>query len=370
MKAADMSPIHKKLDMLLKDNYRPVSVLCILAKLFENVLALQLSCYFEGIFDQYICAYRKSYSCENVLIYHTEIWRKALDDKKVVGAVLMDLSMAFDCLPHRLLIAKLGAYNVSSNASKLVASYLANRRQRVKVANCKSNWGTTSKGIPQGSGLGPLVFNIFMNDLFHFIKECTLINYADDNTITAYHQDIAQLMEILKEDSCNAIKWFESNFMKANPSKFQVMFLKPPCSRNIHIPDNFHILQNELKISKEVKLLGVHIDAKLSFNAHISRICKKAANQLNALKRIHANLGQEEKILIFNSFILSKFNFCPLVWHFCGKSNTAKMEKLQYRALKYIFNDSVTDYEQLVKKANTTTLFLSRIKKLLLRHIR
>ena len=91
--------------------------------------------------------------------------------------------------------------------------------------------------------------------------------------------------------------------------------------------------------------MGIHIDAKLTFNVHVSNICKKAANQLIALKRIKSYLGPEEKVLIFNSFILSNFNYCPLVWHFCGKVNTAKMEKIQKRALSYIYRDVKCPYD-------------------------
>ena len=144
----------------------------------------------------------------------------------VVGSVLMDLSMAFDCLPHRRLIAKLKAYNVSNSACTLTVSYLTGRRQRVKVTGQKSDWGTTRKGIPQGSGLGPLIFNIFMNDIFYFINECTLFNYADDNTITAFHDNLSEVIGALQHDSCSAISWFTNNHMKANPSKLQVIFMK------------------------------------------------------------------------------------------------------------------------------------------------
>ena len=154
MKKADITPVYKKLDLLMKDNYRPVSVLCTLAKLFEHILANQLNSHFNKIFDKFISAYRKMYSCENILTSVIDLWRGALDKNMVVGSVLMDLSMAFDCLPHRLLIAKLKAYNVSNSACTLIASYLTGRRQRVKVTGQKSGV-QHEKVYPKGVGLGP-----------------------------------------------------------------------------------------------------------------------------------------------------------------------------------------------------------------------
>jgi hypothetical protein len=100
--------------------------------------------------------------------------------------------------------------------------------------------------------------------------------------------------------------------------------------------------RNKIDCEDEVKLLGVTFDFKLTFNSHVSHICKKASQQLNVLKRIGNNLSKLGKLTIYYSFILSNFNYCPLVWHFCGEGNTKKLEKIQERALRFIYNDSQT----------------------------
>ena len=107
----------------------------------------------------------------------------------------------------------------------------------------------------------------------------------------------------------------------------------------------------------------MHIDNNLTFDIHVSRICRKAGYQLNALKRTKMSFKPDQCFTVFNSFIMSNFNFCPLVWHFCGIPTVAKMEKVQERALRCIYNDENSSYVTLLAKANTNSLFISRIQK-------
>ena len=113
-----------------------------------------------------------------------EDWRGALDRNEYVAVVLMDLSKAFDCLPHDILLSKLSAYGLKNESVQLLNSYLSGRKQQVKLNNIVSSWSCIKKGVPQGSILGPLLFNVFINDIFYFIEHGTLYNYADDNTLS------------------------------------------------------------------------------------------------------------------------------------------------------------------------------------------
>ena len=155
-----------------------------MSKLNERLLSDQLSAHFNNIFHNFFAAFRASYGCQTTLLRKVEDWKAALDKNMCIGAFLMDLSKAFDCLPHDLLLAKLKAYGANEEPCNLMGSYLSNRHQRVKNVKNVSSWSTIIKGVPQGSILGSLLFNIFINDIFYFVTKTTLYNYADDNTVS------------------------------------------------------------------------------------------------------------------------------------------------------------------------------------------
>ena len=137
----------------------------------------------------------------------------------------MDLSKAFDCIPHDLLVAKLHAYGLTEEAVTFIYSYLKRRKQGVKINNTESVFQILLSGVPQGSILGPILFNIFINDLFLFLKDVDLANFADDNTIYTANKSIEKLLEVLERESKSAIDWFKINDMIVNPDKFQAMIL-------------------------------------------------------------------------------------------------------------------------------------------------
>ena len=233
----------------------------------------------------------------------------------------MDLSKAFDCLPHDLLLLKLQSYGLSKNALELLNSYLTNRKQCVKLGSLCSLYKPLVKGVPQGSILGPLLFNVFINDIFHFVSDSSLYNYADDNTLSYFSNNVDSLVDVLQRDSKSLIKWFHSNKMQANPEKFQAMAIgKKTMKQNI----SFNFDDVVIKPENEIKLLGVDIDYLLNFNTHISNICRKASRQLNVLKRIGKHFCKLGKMTIYHSFIMSNLNYCPLAWHFCSEQNTKK----------------------------------------------
>ena len=269
LKLADVIPTHKKEERTKKENYRPISLLPTISKLYERDMYNQILGYIEKYLSPYLFGFRKGHSTEQCLNVMLERWKRALDQRMCAGAVLTDLSKAFDCLNHQLLIAKLEAYGFSHEALAFIYSYLSKRHQRTKIKSCYSSWREIKFGVPQGSILGPLLFNIFLNDIFLFVENTNITNYADDNTPYAIESSIEKLIETLEHDSNILLNWFQTNEMVSNNDKCHLII--------INSEDNIiNIGNEEITGSNSVKLLGVTIDNKLNFNDHVTNICKKA----------------------------------------------------------------------------------------------
>lgn len=346
---------------MCKENYRPISIIPVFSKILEMLIAEQITEHMSILFDKHLGAYRKGHGCSQMLTHAIDTWKRSLDNDMLVGTVMMDLSKAFDSIPHGLLLAKLKSYGFTIDACTFMASYLMNRKQRVKIKDCRSSWLTLKRGIPQGSCLGPLLFNIFINDLFFVVENANLFNYADDNTLSVSNSNIELLVELLVKDTKNTMKWFFNNYMQANPEKFQVMFLKP--QRNLsNLPETLSIDDISISVSDKVRLLGVTIDCNLNFDCHIKTLCNKASKQLKILFRFKSLLGKIVKEQLYKTFILSNFNFCPVVWNFCSKTSAKKIERIQERALRFLTGSHSLSYSELLKNTGFNTMHLSRMK--------
>ena len=200
LKKADVIPSHKQLVKTSVKNYRPISLLPCISKLYERDMYNQIICYMENYLSPYLFGVRKAHSTEQCLNTMLENWKKALDCNKKIGAVLADLSKAFDCLNHDLLIAKFEAYGFNIEALTFIQDYLSNRSQRTKVNSEYSSYRDIKYGVPQRSILGPLLFNIFLSDIFFFVKDSKITNYADDNTPYATEDSVEKLLETLERE--------------------------------------------------------------------------------------------------------------------------------------------------------------------------
>ena len=256
-----------------------------------------------------------------------EKWKSSVDKGKVFGVLLTDLSKAFDCLSHELIIAKLNAYGLSISALKLMQSYLSERKQRTKINQAYSSFEKILFGVFQGSILGPILFNIFLSDLFLVVQNVDFASYADDNTIYDAGERIDEVIFCLQESSKKRFKSLADNQMKTNEDKCHL----------IESTDEFTEIQIgdfSIKNSANGKLFGVNIDSKLNFDCHVNHLCNNANKKLRALVY---DFRKKENCyeLIFNA----QFNYCRFIWMLHSPKNNNKIKHRHERCLGLIYID-------------------------------
>ena len=362
LKVADVTPIPKTREKFLLKQYRPVSLIPIVSKLFERNMFDQTTSYIEKYLSPYLFGYRKGHRTEQCLMIMTEAWKKAIDEKCFAGAVLTDLSKAFDCISHGLLIAKLEAYGFAKSALKFVYDYLKGRKQRTKVNGSYSSWKDLNCGMQQGSILGPLFFNIFTNDIFYFLDKCKLANFADDNTMYTIEDSVYHLLQTLRKEASEIQNWFKVNEMKSNDDKCHLIVTNDSTisSSNPYINLGNQRIENE----NSVTLLGIEIDNKLNFNKHVTNLVKKGNQKLHALARISKFLSEDKLKLIMRTFIESQFNYCPLLWMFHSREMNNKINKLHERALRVVYKNYDITFEQLLEKDKSVKIHDKNLQKL------
>ena len=257
----------------------------------------------------------------------------------------MDLSKAFDKINHELLIAKLHAYGFSKESLDLILDYLSDRWQRTKISGNVSSWAEFLQGVPQGSVLGLLLFNIYINDLFYLTEMTDVCNFANDTTFFACDSDLKHLMERLEYDTKLAIEWFENNYMKLNEGKCHLLVAG----------DRYESLwakigETRLWESKNEKLLGLTIDRNLNFDDYVITLCKRAGRKLSALSRISNYMSFEKKRILLKAFVESQFGYCSPTWMFHSRRTNAKINHVHETAIRIVYKDNNSSFEELLRK--------------------
>ena len=359
-KKGERVPVFKRDDPLLKENYRPITVLPVADKVFEQIVAKQLVGMFDHLLEQTLTAYRKTHSFETTFINLIEHWRLARDNKQIVGTLTTNMSKAFVSMHPALSLSKLRAYGFQKSLIRLLASYLCDRYNRVKLASQKSSWPRVNRGCPQGSALGPLLWNIFQNDLAYEIDQ-NLSMYADDHQLYEINENVTTVNHNLNANATKASVWYKSNLLKRNLSKYHTMLIT-----NKQVGNEFcvRVQGTDVECLNSFKLLGVTIDNKLNFSEHINITCKKASKRIGVLMRLKNLVPTAEKLQLFKAAILPYLTYCHLTWHFCPASDKRKLERIQERGLRAVFSDGQSTYKKLLNKAKSylITLYERRLQ--------
>ena len=219
------------------------------------------------------------------------------------------------------------------------------REQCVKIQGKISVSSDPVDDLLLGSILGPLFFNIFINYIFLLDMSCSIYNYADDNCISHSHFDC---IKSVSSDEINSVMaCFKVNSLEANPNKIQSMLMSSNGEKDDYLQIEF--IDNVILTTSTMKILGIHIDSKLNFNGHIAFLCIKGGWQLNVLQRTRRSMDYMSRMAIYNSFIISNFSYCFVVWMFTSKFSLNNLENSQRRALIFVCNDIVSNYSELLE---------------------
>ena len=234
------------------------------------------------------------------------------------------------------------AYGLDLALLKILQDYLTNRKQRKKVDSFYSSWEKILSGVPQDSILGPLLFNIFICDMFLILRTTSFTGYMDDNTPFVVKENTTNVIKVLEDIGENLIKWFSDNQMKLNTNKFHVLL-------NSQGPKTTKIGNLCIKNSSCEKMSGINFDYKLKFTNHIENICKKASQKINALDRIAPYMGICKRRTLMNAFFKSQFNCCPLIRLCCSRSLNNKIDRLHERSLRIVYSNKISDLIELLE---------------------
>ena len=344
-KNAYVRPLLKKptLDSNVLKNYRPVSNLTFLSKIVERVVARQIQQHMDdnGLNNPVQSAYRQGHSCETaVLKVQNDIFR-ALDQGYVVIHVMLDLSAAFDTLDHRILLHRMkNVLGIAGTTYDWFESYLSGRSQQVIINGSVSSKCNLNIGVPQGSVLGPILFNIYTLPLFDLARENDHFShfYADDSQLYVFCNidDIASSFTLI--ESCVSVfkDWMSSNRLKLNGDKTELtVFAKPSIDTRIRpVLPVLNIEDVPIAPQKHCKVLGSFFDSKLSMDLHISQYCKSANFHIHNIFTIRKYLDSSTTEALVHAFVTSRLDYCNYLLFGITKQNLSRLQKVQNRAAR------------------------------------
>ena len=327
-KTARMSSVYKKGDKTDKENYRPLSNLCLPSKVMETLVSDTIKKHVmedHNMITEKQWAYRKGYSTELLLIQLTEEWKIELEKGNFVAAAFVDFRKAFDSIPHHVLLRKLQAFGIAGDLHHWIDNYLNNRKQYTQINGKTSNQADVTYGVPQGSVLGPLLFSLFTSDLPNKVISGDTHLYADDTTLYCIAKTADLAVNLLNQALSELHEWSITARLTIHPKKCEAMLIQ---KRGFIGPlKELRIGNGPVKWVTTTRLLGVTLDNRLNWVQHLTDLRKTFAGKLALLSRMKF-LPRDALEEFYNKVVLPSVLYGQILWSSGGKTYLNSMEKL------------------------------------------
>ncbi|CAG9136232.1 unnamed protein product [Plutella xylostella] len=332
-KAAFVSPIHKKGPKNDVKNYRPISKLCIIAKVFEKIVQRDLNVALKTVFKSTQHGFLRGRSTVTNLLLYNELLTETMDQGYQADVVYTDYSKAFDRIDHSLLLIKLFKAGIRGNLFRWFSSYVSNRTQAVVASNFQSDWVNIPSGVPQGSILGPLLFLLLISDIDSCFSNSSIYIFADDMKIVKPIINENDII-LLQNDLNNLDKYCNDNKLDLNPSKCSTITFTRKRQPTL---TTYFLKGHAIGRDSKIKDLGVIHDSKLLFDAHIDAITAKTSKALGFIMRLSTNFKQAKTFkILYCTYVRSNLEYASQVWNPRYTVYIDRIERIQKRFMRYL----------------------------------
>lgn len=345
LKIAKVIPLHKKGCHNNVENYRPISILPVFSKVFEKILEKRLLKFFteNELLNCKQFGFRKGLSTGDAIASMIKSILTSLESSQHTYGIFCDLSKAFDCVNHEILLMKLEHYGIRDNELRIFQSYLGNRTQICEVNGLKSNVESIVMGVPQGSILGPLLFLIYVNDISSCVTDdIEMVMFADDISVVLKNNDVSKLRYSFVTALESLKAWFQCNNLLLNVNKTNMMHFALGTRRCNYNDDLSKTAENlSLNLVNELTFLGVIFDKSFTWKPHINSLAGKLSSACYAIKKIKELCGTHAAKTVYHAYFESIMSYGLMFWGTAADSN--RIFLLQKRALRYILNMKTID---------------------------